>query len=238
MLIGYTVRDWTDMAKILVVEDDRDLALSIKEFLSAQQISAELAFDGNAGYEYIRQGQFDVIVLDWDLPGMSGIDICRQYRASQGSTPILMLTGKGLIGDKEKGFDAGADDYLTKPFNMRELCYRVKALARRQGAALNLTLQFKDIELDPSAHKVWKAGKPVHLLPKDFALLEFFMRYPQEVLSSEAIVQRVWSFDSDVTAGAVRTSILRLRKKLDDSDDEDSSFIENVRKIGYRLRST
>lgn len=226
------------MPKVLVVEDDRDLALSIKQFLEGQQISAEVAYDGAAGNEFIRQGQFDVIVLDWDLPGMSGIEICQRYRASQGVTPILMLTGKSLIGEKEKGFDAGADDYLTKPFNMRELCYRIKALARRKGAPLNLTLKFKDIEMDASAHKVWKGGKPVHLLPKDFALLEFFMRYPEEVLSSEAIVQRVWSFDSDVTSAAVRTSVLRLRKKLDDSDDEESSIIENVRRIGYRLRSS
>lgn len=225
------------MPKVLVVEDDTDLAHSIKSYLEGRQISTEVARDGHEGSEFIRQGQFDVIVLDWDLPGISGIEICRRYRASQGMTPILMLTGKGEIGDKESGFDAGADDYLTKPFNMSELHLRVKALARRFGAPINTNLKFKDIELDPTAHKVWKAGKLVHLLPKDFALLEFLMRYPNEVFSSDAIVQRVWSFDSEVTAAAVRTSVLRLRKKLDDSEEEDSSFIENVRRIGYRLRS-
>lgn len=226
------------MPKILLVEDEKDLALSVRQFLEAQNISVEVANDGLEGYEYLRRGHYDVAVLDWELPGLSGIEICQRHRAAQGSTPILILTGKSQIGEKEAGYGAGADDYLTKPFQMRELLLRVKALSRRTGTSINMTLKVGTIELDSAAHKVFKAGKPVHLLPKDFALLELLMRHPAEVFSTEAIVQRVWSVDSDVTDSAVRTSVLRLRKKLDDSDDESLSIIENVRRIGYRLRST
>ncbi|HEY9772677.1 MAG TPA: response regulator transcription factor [Planktothrix sp.] len=224
------------MPKILLVEDEKDLALSVRQYLESENISVEVANDGVEGYEFLRQGLYDVAVLDWDLPGLTGIEILQRHRAAQGTTPILMLTGKHLIDQKEAGFEAGADDYLTKPFNMRELLSRIKALSRRSSTSLNMTLKVGNIEMDSAAHQVYKAGKPVHLLPKDFALLELLMRHPGEVFSSEAIVQRVWSFDADVTDSAVRTSVLRLRKKLDDSDDENLSIIENVRRVGYRLR--
>ena len=224
------------MTKILLVEDDKDLTIVIKEWLEGQNFVLDIAFDGRAGQEYLLQGDYDVIILDWDLPGISGLDICRRYRDAQGSAPILMLTGKNQIIEKEIGFESGADDYLTKPFDMRELSARLKALARRPRTTVSERLKAGDIELDPFKHKVYKRGKEIHLLPKDFAVLEFLMKRPDEVFSAEALLQRVWNFDTEASNDAVRTSIKRIRKLIDTSDDESKSMIENVRRIGYRLR--
>ncbi len=224
------------MPKILLVEDDKDLALLVKEWLDSENYSLDIAHDGMEGYEYLRQGHYDVVVLDWDLPRMTGVEICMKYRANKGVTPILMLTGKNQVADKEQGLDAGADDYLPKPFHMRELSARLRALGRRPTTVASNVLTVGSLELDPTKHRLSKNGQDVHLLPKDFALLEFLMRHPDEIFSSEAILQRVWNLDTEATSDAVRTSVKRLRKKLDDSDNEDDSIIENVRRIGYRLK--
>lgn len=224
------------MPKVLLVEDDKDLTQVIYEWLTSQNYGLEIAHDGLSGYEYLRQGYFDIIILDWDLPGMTGMEILKKYRANKGTCPVLMLTGKTNIEEKEEGLDSGADDYLTKPFSMRELSARLRALSRRPLDTVSEVLKVGEIELDTVKHKVSRAGSDVHLLPKDFALLEFLMRHPDEVFSTETLIQRVWNFDSDATSDAVRTSIKRIRKKLDESDDEDTSIIENVRRIGYRLK--
>lgn len=225
------------MTKILLVEDDKDLTVVIDEWLQAQNFTLDIAHDGREGYEYLRSGHYDVVILDWDLPGLSGVDICRKYRAANGTTPILMLTGKGQIVDKEKGLDSGADDYLTKPFSMRELSARLRALARRPAAIVSDVLRVGDLELDPVRHILLKAGKDVHLLPKDFALLEFLMRHPGDVFSSESLLQRVWNLDTEATTEAVRTSVKRIRQVIDAGADENTSMIENVRRVGYRLKS-
>jgi DNA-binding response OmpR family regulator len=224
------------VTKILLVEDDKDLAVIINEWLTGQKFSLEVSHDGREGYEYLQQGHYDVAILDWDLPGISGLEICRRHRDANGLTPILMLTGKDHIIEKEQGFDAGADDYLTKPFNMRELSARLKALSRRPPTTVTHLLKAGVLELDPIKHKIFKAGKEIHLLPKDFSLLEFLMRHPEEVFSSEVLLQNVWNFDTEASPDAVRTSVKRLRKMIDSSDDEQSSMIENVRRLGYRLK--
>lgn len=224
------------MPKVLLVEDDRDLSMLVKEWLRAENYDLDISHSGSEGFEYLRQGHYDLIILDWDLPGMSGLEICKKYRASGGSKPVLILTGKNQIAEKEQGLDSGADDYLTKPFHMRELSARLRALGRRNTVAVSSTIRVGNLELDPSSHKLYKAGVEVHLHPKEFALLEFLMRHPGDVFSSEAIIQRVWSVDAETTTEAVRTAVRRIRQKLDDSDDEDKSIIENVRRIGYRLR--
>lgn len=225
------------MTKILLVEDDKDLTQVISEWLMSQNYGLEIAHDGLSGYEFLRQGHFDIAILDWDLPGMTGMEILKKYRSNKGTIPILMLTGKSAITEKEEGLDSGADDYLTKPFSMRELSARLRALARRPSDTLTEVIKVGALELDTVKHKVFKGGKDIHLLPKDFALLEFLMRHPEEVFSSDTLIQRVWNFDSEATSDAVRTSIKRIRKKLDDSEDEDQSIIENVRRIGYRLKA-
>ncbi|MBS2011128.1 MAG: response regulator transcription factor [Cyanobacteria bacterium SZAS TMP-1] len=224
------------MPKILIVEDDQDLTFLVDEWLTSEGYALDICHNGLEGYEYARQGTHDIIILDWDLPGMTGVEICRKYRQNGGTAPILMLTGKSRIDDKEMGLDSGADDYLSKPFHMRELSARLRALARRPSTPVSSTLKVGHLEMDFVSHKFFKGGVEVHLTPKEFALLELLMRRPGEMFSTEAILQRVWSFDSEASSDAVRTSVRRIRQKLDDSDDESQSVIESSRKIGYRLR--
>jgi DNA-binding response OmpR family regulator len=224
------------MPKILMVEDDKDLAMIVQDWLKAEFYALDLAGDGSTGYEYLRQGDYDLVILDWNLPGMAGVDICRKFRSTGGSTPILMLTGKGQIEEKEEGLDAGADDYLTKPFTMRELSARLRALLRRPAITTGQTLKVGNLEMDPTRHTLSKNGEPVRLPRKDFELLEYFMRHPGRFFSTEFLLERVWSFDSEATADAVRTAVKRLRKTLDDTDDESSSIIESARRVGYRLK--
>lgn len=224
------------MPKILIVEDDKDLALMIQEWLSADNFGLEVVHDGKAGWEFLRQGYYDAVVLDWELPGMSGVEILKKFRGIKGTTPILMLTGKGQIQDKEEGLDSGADDYLTKPFSMKELSARLRALMRRPRAIATSTIKIGDLEMDLTSHQVTKGGQALHILPKDYALLEFFMRNPNQVFSTEALLQRVWNVDSDAGSDALRTAIKRLRKLIDDNEDE-TSMIENIPKVGYRLNS-
>lgn len=225
------------MAKILFVEDDTDLADMVLEWLKFEHHAVEWVAEGGAGAERLKFGKYDVIVLDWALPGVSGLDICKQYRSEGGTTPIIMLTGMTTVSNKETGLDSGADDYLTKPFSVKELAARIRALLRRQTSAPSNMLKIKNLTLDPGKHNVKRNGTEIHLLPKEFALLEFFMRHPDEVFSSDALLQRVWHFDSEATSEAVRTCLKRLRRKIDDSDDESASLIQTVPRIGYKMRS-
>lgn len=224
------------MPKILYVEDDKDLSSMVREWLQAENFSLEIVHDGALGWEYLRQGEYDLIILDWQLPGMDGVEILRRYRNMKGMTPVLMLTGKGTIDSKEEGFEAGADDYLTKPFSMKELSARLRALMRRPSMMASSTIKVRDIELDPIKHTITKGGQELHLLPKDFSLLEFFMKNPDKVYSTEALMMRVWNSDAETGTDALRTAIKRLRKALDEVD-ENNSVIENIPRIGYRLRS-
>lgn len=224
------------MAKILVVEDDHDLAERVRAWLEAERHMPEVANDGIAALEHLEAFTYDVIILDWELPGMHGIDVCRKFRAKGGLTPIIMLTGKDTVTDKEAGLDSGADDYLTKPFHVKELSARIRALMRRPTAVIGSTLKIGDVELDPSAHKATKAGKPIELLPKEFALLEFFMRHPNQLFSAEALLDRVWHSDSESTIETVYTYIKRLRAKID--VDKKNSLLKTVYGLGYRLEWT
>jgi two-component system OmpR family response regulator len=223
------------LAKLLVVEDNVDLALTISDGLRAERHVVEMAHNGVDGLEFLRLSQYDVIVLDWEMPEMSGIELLRRFRESGGEAFVIMLTGKAQIADKESGLNTGADDYLTKPFEIRELIARVRALLRRRGGAPAATLTVRDIVLDPTKYQVTKAGKAVHLLPRDFALLEFFMRHPGEMFSVDTILARVWEQESEASPEGLRVAIRRLRKALDDGDLAESA-IENVPRVGYRLK--
>lgn len=225
------------MAKILVVEDDLDFAETVEHALKTANHTVEMAHDGESAMEFLRQGQYDVIILDWQLPDIEGIEVLTKFRARGGVTPVLMLTGKSQIKDKEVGLDGGADDYLTKPFDARELAARIRALLRRQSVAPSSSLSMHDVILDPVKHKVTKSGKEIHLPPRDFALLEFLMRHPDEIFSSEALLTRVWHQDSDASSAGLRAAIVRIRKAVDDEGDDTKSLIENVARVGYRMRS-
>lgn len=221
------------MAKILIIEDDAEQSDAISEYLNLQLHVMDQAFDGPTGLEKLQFYKYELIILDWDLPGMSGLEICRQFRSSGGRTPVLFLTGMREIDDKTTGLDAGADDYLTKPFSTNELGARVRALLRRPQAVLSSLLQYAHIELDPTSTRVTSQGQPVKLVPTEFALLEFFMRNRGQVFSAEALLDRVWSSSSDATAEAITTCIKRLRKKLDLPGVP--SIITTIHGRGYRL---
>lgn len=225
------------LAKILVVEDDEDFAMTLIDGLGLERHTVEHTNNGADCIDLLKVAEYDVIVLDWNLPGLTGIEVLRKYRAQGGKTPILMLTGKGEIRDKEEGLDTGADDYLTKPFDIRELVARIRALLRRKSVEPSSVLTVRDVELDPVKHRVKKGGKEVHLLPRDFALLEFFMRHPDDVFSADTLLARVWQYDSEASPEGLRASIRRIRKAVDNGEDLSSSIIENISRVGYRLRT-
>lgn len=220
------------MAKLLLIEDDDGLAESVSDWLRSQQYVVDVVDTGTEGWDRLRLYHYDAAIVDWQLPGMSGVEICREYRNSGGMTPILMLTGKGEISEKETGLDAGADDYLTKPFDVKELAARLRALLRRPPTAKPSIIKVRDIELDPITAKVTKGGVTIDLPKREFALLEFFMRHPNQIFSAEALLDRVWSSESEATVDALKSCIKRLRKKL---EGDDSEMLKNVHGVGYKL---
>ena len=221
------------MAKILLVEDSTALAELVQAWLEAEHHIVESTAFGADALQRIRFHHYDVIVLDWGLPDLSGIEICKQLRHAGHKTPILMLTAKKSIDEKELGFDSGADDYLTKPFEKRELSARIKALLRRPAMAHTGVLRVGDVELDQNAHTVSAQGQQIHLKPKEFALLELLMRNSGQVLTLEMIIERVWSADAEISTESVRKHISRLRAKLQDKDG--GSIIRNVLGAGYKV---
>jgi DNA-binding response OmpR family regulator len=224
------------MAKILFVEDDRELAGAVSEWLAGEGYEVEQAYDGLVGWEFLRQYSYDVVILDCHLPSLSGPEICARHRAGGGTVPVIMLTAKIQIVDKIEGFQSGADDYLTKPFHLKELSSRLKALLRRPSTMVVNVIKNGYLELDLVKHRFTKAGVEVHLQPRDFELLEFLLRHLGHVFSTEALLQRIWGSDIEASSDAVRTAVKRLRQKIDISDDPSQSIIENFPRIGYRLR--
>lgn len=221
------------MAKILVVDDDTLLANMIADFLRAQQYTIELAFNGADAEELLSNYHYDAVVIDWGLPEKTGIEVVKKFRFEGGTSPILMLTGRDTIDEKETGLDTGADDYLTKPFHMKELSARLRALLRRTAPSKRSTLCAGDLILDPVAHRITRDGVELTLHPREFALLEHLMRNPNQVFSAESLLDRVWKSDASVGPEGVRASIKRLRKKID--VEGQVSLIETVYGVGYKL---
>jgi DNA-binding response OmpR family regulator len=221
------------MAKILIVEDEQDFYEPIRAFLTRDHHVVEVVENGLEALDRLRFYKYDVIIMDWMLPGMQGVDVCREFRSSGGTTPILMLTAKTATGEKISGLDAGADDYLTKPFDVGEVSARVRALLRRPAALTGNVLKLGQIVLERDTHRVTKTGEEIQLLPKEFALLEFFMRHPNQVFSAEALLDRVWASDSEASPETIRTYIKRLRQKIDSKDGP--SLIQTVHGVGYKF---
>lgn len=223
------------MAKILVVEDDESLSRMVSEWLVSEHHHVEVSQDGADAMEKLQFYDFDLVILDLNLPSMGGINILRQFRASGKETPVLILTGQDKIEDKEVGLDSGADDYLTKPFHMKELSARVRAILRRPSTYVGDKLTAGALELSPATHSVKIKGLDISLLPKEFALLEFLMRHPDQVFSADALLNRVWASASDSSIDALTTCVKRLRKKID--TDGSPSYIKTVHGVGYKLSS-
>lgn len=221
------------MAKILVIEDNLDLLATVRTFLLFEHHTVETLSNGAEASSHLKIYPYDVIVLDWELPGMDGVQVLKQFRAGGGKTPVIMLTGKDSINDKEIGLDSGADDYLTKPFHMKELAARIRSLLRRAPQVAENELSAGNVVLDPVKYRVTKAGNLVQLLPKEFAVLEFLLRHPNQVFTAEALLERVWKSDSEATAEALRTTMKRLRKKIE--NENGPQLIRTVHGVGYVL---
>src|SRR4030095_16645344 len=207
------------MAKILVVEDDLEFSGVVQGWLTNEHHAVEVVHDGKVARDTLQVYEYDLVILDWQLPGLSGVEICQQFRSQGGVTPILMLTGKSAIAEKEAGLDAGSDDYLTKPFHMKELSARVRALLRRASGMTSNVLSAGKLVLDPSLYRVTVNGEEIHLQKREFALLEFLMRNPNKVFSAEALLERVWASETDATPFAIRTCMMRLRRKIESGTD-------------------
>ncbi len=224
------------MAKILLVEDNPDMAELVSDGLTGERHTVETFHDGLDAMNNLKMTDYDVIILDWELPGMSGIDILKRYRSAGGNSPVIMLTGRGDLEEKEQGLDSGADDYVTKPFEVRELAARIRSILRRPKTTHSDLLSYGSLELDPTKFRITRDGKELRLSPRDFALLEFLMRHPTEIFSVDALLSRVWHYDSDATPDGLRVAFSRIRKIVDSNEPNSESIIENIPRVGYRLR--
>ncbi len=223
------------MAKILIVEDDTSLGDNLKRWLASENHVVYLIEDGREALEHIKFYQYDVIVLDWTLPDVSGLEILKAYRAGGGIARVIMLTGRSRIEEKEIGLDSGADDYLTKPFHPKELSARLRALIRRPTPVAEEQLVCGDLTLLVHNRMLLKGEDEISLLPSEFALLEFLMKHQDQVFTPEALLNRIWPTESEVSPQSVRTYMSRLRKKID--TEGQPSLIQNVHGVGYRMAS-
>ncbi len=216
--------------RVLVVEDHEILATAIGTGLDREGLAVDVVFDGTNALEHLAVTRYDVVVLDRDLPGVHGDDVCRTLVAEHSETRVLMLTAAGSVADKVDGLGLGADDYLPKPFDFAELVARVRALGRRSGAVLPLTLASGDVTLDPSSRVAFRAGRRLTLSPKEFAVLECLLVSAGRVVSAEELLEQVWDEAADPFTTTVKTTIGRLRAKLG-----EPPMIETIREAGYRI---
>lgn len=221
------------MAKILVAEDDVQLNKSIVLLLEQDKHEVDSAVRGDQALELLLHYSYDIAVLDWEMPGEAGIDICKQFRSKGGTAPILFLTGRSDPKSKISGLDSGADDYLVKPFDKGEFLARVRALLRRMPQKIVSVLKVGAIAYHPDSKTVYFNEKPVDVSKKEIGLLEFFLRHPNQVFSIEAIVERVWSSNSEISPETVRPYIKRLRDKL--TDEKGDCQLVTVHGSGYKL---
>lgn len=226
------------MKRLLIIEDDPAIQKALKDSLSAEHYEVVVIEDGNEGLRAARRKRSDLIILDVMLPGMNGFDICRTLRTEKNTTPILMLTGKGEEADKVLGLELGADDYLTKPFGVRELLARVKALLRR-GAAEPAEMReasFGDVLVDFVRQEARKGTKNLKMTAKEFELLKYFLQHEGEVISRARLLDDVWGYDSTPTTRTVDTFILNLRKKIESKPSKPVHLV-TVHTAGYKFVS-
>jgi DNA-binding response OmpR family regulator len=219
--------------RILLVEDEIKLANATKRALELQKYAVDVAYDGEAGLDLAIGESFDLMIFDIMLPKIDGLEILKNVRSQRIHTPILMLTAKGQIHDKVLGLDAGADDYIVKPFSFEELFARIRALIRRPDKSDDTVLQAQDLILDPTALKVKRSEKEIVLSAKEFALLEYLLRNKNNVLSREQIVSHVWNYESDILTSTVEVHIKHLRDKVDAPFEK--KLIKTIRGFGYEI---
>jgi len=218
-----------------VVEDEHQIANAIKKGLEQEDFAVDVEYEGIGGYDLASTEDYDVIVLDLMLPGMNGMEICRKLREEKIHTPILILTAKGLLEDKVAGLNAGADDYLVKPFAFAELLARVRALIRRPKVVNGTVLTVADLSLNPLTFEVKRSGKEIRLSNKEFSLLEYLMRHPKQIFTKDQIIGHVWNYDADILPNTVEVYIGYLRNKIDRPFKKKPALIHTVRGFGYKI---
>lgn len=221
--------------RILVVEDEHRIANSIKKGLEQERYAVDVAYTGTDGFDLASTEDYDLIILDIMLPEMNGIEICKNLRKNKIHIPILMLTAKGQTEDKVEGLDAGADDYMTKPFSFDELLARVRALTRRQGTILNTTLLVEDLSLDNKQYLVKRGGQIIKLSSKEFSLLEYLITHKNLIVTKDQIIAHVWDYDADILPNTIEVYIKNLRSKIDKPFKNKKALIQTVRGFGYKI---
>ena len=220
--------------RILVIEDNHRLSSSLAANLAHEGYSVDAAYDGQEGQDLAELTPYDLIILDILLPKKDGLQVCRDLRRRRIHTPILLLTARDGVEDRVQGLDYGADDYLVKPFAMRELLARLRALLRRQAPYTNGRLEIGDLVVDPVTHTVEREGRSIDLTPKEFALLEFLLYHPNQVVTRELIEQHIWNYDFECESNVIDVYVRRLRRKID--APFAVKLLTTVRGIGYRLQ--
>jgi DNA-binding response OmpR family regulator len=221
--------------RVLVVEDESRMVALIRQGLEEESYAVDVVGSGTEVLAWVESAAYDMILLDIMLPGMNGVDVCRQLRTKGYTTPILMLTARDTLSDKVKGLDSGADDYLVKPFAIEELTARMRALARREGPSKTVQLQVGDLILDTMTKRARRGDKIIDFTAKEYMLLETLMRHPDQVLSRDQIIDHIWNMDFDAGSKLIEVYIHALRKKID--DNEPHKLIQTVRGLGYRISS-
>ncbi len=221
--------------RILLVEDNRQLSLSLGKSLGEEGYAVDPAYDGPEGLELALMTPYDAIILDVMLPGKDGLAVCRELRRKGHNTPVLMLTARDAVDDRVQGLDSGADDYLIKPFAMSELLARLRALLRREAPNKSSLLRVADLEIDPATHFVERGGQDIQLTAREYALLEYFARNQNQLITREMVENHVWNYDYDGSSNVVDVYVRRLRRKID--DPFEVKLFETIRGAGYRLRN-
>jgi len=217
--------------RILVVEDEPKLAAALDEGLREAQYTVDVAADGEEALDFVRTSTYDAMVLDIQLPRMDGLEVCRRVRQHGSLTPILLLTARDTLEDKVAGLDRGADDYLTKPFELAELLARLRALLRRNGGQKDGLLRVADLVLDPASQVVHRAERPIELTTREYKILETLLRRPGWVVTRDTIIESVWGFEFPDSSNLIEVYVGRLRRKLG-----EPALIQTVRGSGYRLQ--
>ena len=220
--------------RLLIIEDDQAILKILQRGLAYEGYTVDTATEGRSGLMLARDHQPDLVILDWMLPGMAGLEICHRMRTANGSVPILMLTAKDAVQDRIQGLDAGADDYMVKPFNLDELLARVRALLRRTQPDRVPVLKFADLSIDTGSRQASRGDRLVQLTAKEYELLELLLRHPKQVLTREVIFDRVWGYDFGGESNVLEVYIRYLRQKLEEGGE--MRLIHTVRGVGYVMR--
>ncbi len=221
------------MPKVLLADDNVELSEMVARYLKFEHYTVEVVDNGDSALELLSTCNFDLAILDWEMPGKSGVEVCQSHRQRGGTTPILMLTGKSEIDDKMFGLDSGADDYLTKPFHVQELIARLRALLRRSPLTANPIFTLGNLSLDSESYRVLVDSKDLKLIPKEFGILETLLKKPGKVFSTDELLNKVWVANEVASAESVRTHMKNLRQKL--SKAGCNVEVETLHGIGYKV---